>query len=623
MAQRALRSSLTRRGLTTFAVGIATGALAYAAVSAGGPGIAARLPGAALHLVAPPAAAQGLPQFGDCEQLRRWYVRTTLPRVGPWGLDGGPVMTAMAPAAGAEQAVGSSPSGTNVQEPDVDEGDVAKTDGRLVVRLTGQDLVVTDVSGTEPRELSRLRLPGRPTTGTELLLHDGHAVVVGTESLPVPGGPIFDRQGIEPGGATRLLPQPFHRDERLRLLGVDLTDPAAPRVTSDRTVDGRAVSLREYDGGVARLVMTTSTPPLHFVQPDRDRTPMQAIRQNREIVRTASVGAWLPAVRSTDGSKQPLVDCSDVRHPVKPSGPGTLSVATFPLDDPGTLSTTAVTASGDLAYSSAHRLYLATRSDRSTTVHAFALDGDRTSYVDSARVAGTVKDRWSFDEHDGRLRVATSLGDPWNPSSTDVVVLAERSGKLVETGRVAGLGRGEQVKAVRWFGDAAVVVTFRQTDPLHTVDLSDPDRPRLVGTLHVPGFSSYLHPVGGGLLVGVGRDATTGGVDLGAQVSTFDLHDLADVRRTDTLSLGEADLPAGEDPRLLTYLPAQHVVLTPVQHWDTASTEVVALHVDGDGSLRRVGSWATGRSGTAVRVLPLGGDRIALVGDEVRLVDVR
>ena len=81
-----------------------------------------------------------------------------------------------------------------MQEPDVDEGDVAKTDGRLVVRLTGQDLVVTDVSGTAPRELSRLRLPGRPTTGTELLLHDGHAVVVGTESLPVPGGPIFDRR---------------------------------------------------------------------------------------------------------------------------------------------------------------------------------------------------------------------------------------------------------------------------------------------------------------------------------------------------------------------------------------------------------------------------------------------
>jgi hypothetical protein len=632
MTQQAPRTGVTRRGLTTFAVGVTAGALAYAGVSGG---MTARVLDVGVHLVAPPAAAGELPEFDDCAQLRRWYVRTTLPRVGPWGLGGGPVMTAMgqgdasasdgvvAPqATGAERAVGSSATGTTVQEPDVDEADVAKTDGRLLVRLTGPDLVVTDVTGAQPRELSRLRMPGRPTTGTELLLHDGHAVVVGAESVPVRGGPVFDREGIEPDGTTRFLPGPRPGDERLHLLGVDLTDPAAPRVTSDRSIDGRAVSLRQYAGGVARLVVTTGTPPLDFVQPNRDRTPMQATRLNRDVVRSAPVDAWLPGVRTATGSEQPLVGCSQVRHPVRPSGPGTLSVATFPVDDPGSLSATAVTASGDLAYSSGHRLYLATRSDRRTTVHAFALDAGRTSYVASARVPGTVKDRWSFDEHDGRLRVATTLGDPWNPSGTDVVVLAERSGRLVETGRVAGLGRGEQVKSVRWFGNVAVVVTFRQTDPLHTVDLSDPDRPRLVGTLKVPGFSSYLHPVGGDLLVGVGRDASTSGVDRGAQVSTFDLHDLADVRRTDTLPLGRADLPAGDDPRLLTYLPSLRVVLTPVQRWDTATTELVALHVDRDGRLSEVGSWDAGPSGTTLRTLPLGGHRIALAGDDVRLVDV-
>jgi uncharacterized secreted protein with C-terminal beta-propeller domain len=192
----------------------------------------------------------------------------------------------------------------------------------------------------------------------------------------------------------------------------------------------------------------------------------------------------------------------------------------------------------------------------------------------------------------------------------------------VETGRVEGLGRGEQVKAVRWFGDVAVVVTFRQTDPLHTVDLSDPDRPRLVGTLRVPGFSTYLHPVGGDLLLGVGRDASASGADLGAQASTFDLRDLARVRRTDTLPLGRADLPAGTDPRLLTYLPSRRVVVTPVQDWDTGATELVTLHVSRAGALTRVGSWDAGPAGPALRTLPLAGDRLALVGDEVRVVDV-
>ena len=140
-------------------------------------------------------------------------------------------MTAMATraAAGAERAVGSSASGTNVQEPDVDEADVAKTDGRLVVpphrpgpRRDGRQ-----------RQRSRASCPGcgcraDPRPAPSCCCTTGTRWWWAPRASRSPGGPIFDRQGIEPGGATRLLPQPFHRDERLRLLGVDLTDPAAP-----------------------------------------------------------------------------------------------------------------------------------------------------------------------------------------------------------------------------------------------------------------------------------------------------------------------------------------------------------------------------------------------------------
>ena len=264
------------------------------------------------------------------------------------------------------------------------------------------------------------------------------------------------------------------------------------------------------------------------------------------------MSAWLPGIRSDGGAEHPLVDCSDVRHPVQASGFGTISVLTFPFDDPASPSTTAVTAAGDLVYSSASRLYVATTTGEAlprpvdtrgaparlptTQVHAFALDGDRTTYTASGSFRGTVKDRWSFSEHDGRLRVAAQQG-----GANAVLVLDERAGRLEETGRVGGLGRGETIQSVRWFGDLAIVVTFRQTDPLYTVDLSDPARPRVVGALKIRGFSSYLHPVGGDLLVGVGHDASATGTDLGAQAATFDLRDLADVRRADTYRFGAHD----------------------------------------------------------------------------------
>ena len=241
------------------------------------------------------------------------------------------------------------------------------------------------------------------------------------------------------------------------------------------------------------------------------------------------------------------------------------------------------------------------------------------------RSAGTVKDRWSFSEHDGRLRVAAELPDAQGPVDNGVLVLAERDGRLVETGRVDGLGRGESIRSVRWFGDLAIVVTFRQTDPLYTVDLADPDRPRVVGELQVPGFSSYLHPVGGGLLVGVGHDATADGSDLGAQAATFDLHDLSAVRRVDTLGFGPStDVSAGVDPRAFSYLPDAAGAGHPGAGLGRGGSRFVALRVGADGSLTETGSWVTrAYGGEDVRALPLGGGRVALVGDVVRVVDVR
>ena len=89
-------------------------------------------------------------------------------------------------------------------------------------------------------------------------------------------------------------------------------------------------------------------------------------------------------------------------------------------------------------------------------------------------------------------------------------MLEEREGKLVAVGRVGGLGRGERIYAVRFIGDVGYVVTFRQVDPLYTLDLSDPARPRVLGELKIPGYSAYLHPIGDDLLLGVGQDADRG-----------------------------------------------------------------------------------------------------------------
>ena len=80
-------------------------------------------------------------------------------------------------------------------------------------------------------------------------------------------------------------------------------------------------------------------------------------------------------------------------------------------------------------------------------------------------------------------------------------------------------------------GDMAYFVTFRQTDPLFSVDVSDPANPKILGYLKIPGFSEYLHPFGNGLLFGLGQDADekSGGIR-GLKISMFDISDSGNVK---------------------------------------------------------------------------------------------
>jgi hypothetical protein len=204
-----------------------------------------------------------------------------------------------------------------------------------------------------------------------------------------------------------------------------------------------------------------------------------------------------------------------------------------------------------------------------------------------------------------------------------VVRLAEDGGRLVETGRVEGLGRTEQIRAVRYFGDIAAVVTFRQTDPLYLLDLSG--RPRVLGELKVPGFSTYLHPVGDDLLLGLGEDATADGRITGMQVSLFDVSDLSAPRLVDRLRLGPGWSPALDDSRAFTFDPgrrqatfafASYGDLSGDPAGDTVGDyrdEALAVRVDGDrlaltGRMELApGSWST-------RVLT-DGDLVFAVGE--------
>jgi hypothetical protein len=631
--------TLVRRlGIAALALTTIGGSFAAGAAWGGDePVRSGRLTAAPQRPPAPPPDA-ALQPARTCQELLDWYVENTIDQVTEYGWGGGRFFPAvvedrasmvvpLGDAAESASAPGfrsqsSSETGTNVQEVGVDEPDVVKTDGELLVRIEGDELTVYDVSEARVVRVGRIRVPGRADR-RDLLLVGDQVVVLGTAYTQVRQWDV----GLAPAVRTVV-----HR--------VDLGDPVAPRVLDAQTYDAELISARQY-GDTVRLVLSTGLPELDFVTPDRDRGRRAALRENRRLVRESTIEDWLPSVSDDGADAEMLAGCHEMSIPEEFSGGGSVTVVGYHPDDPTDRAVDGVATSSTTVYSATDRLYLATggfgfgsccweplgrrvipTDDAGTTqLHAFELDGDDASYVASGEVEGYVRDRWAMDAADGVLRVAVGPSSETGPFNS-VVTLAERDGELVELGRVGRLGVNEEIKSVRWFDDLAFVVTFRQIDPLYAIDLSDPARPRRLGELKIPGFSEYLHPLDGDLLLGVGTDASLDGRVRGGQVAVFDVSDLSHPRRVDTVAYGrERITQAGQDPRQFTWLPGRRTALTVVAAWgDTggATGWVSVLTVGRDGQLRnRMVKGAYGFEDVAnLRTVPLPDDRVVLVAED-------
>lgn len=527
----------------------------------------------------------------------------------------------------ATSTVTSSETGTNVQEVGVDEPDSVKTDGEMLVRLQEHTLTTYDVSGAAVAELGSVDL-GDFHDG-EILLAGDTVVAIGTDGTRPTRG-----YGYGYGSTYGVVPQ-------TRVTTVDVSDPAAPETVQTLDYTATTVTARQH-GDDVRLVLSAGLPDLDFVQPGRGGGSRQkALDANRATVEESTLDDWLPRVSIDGAAAEQFLDCDRVAVPRAELGLGTMAVVGFsastPVADVGDLSSLGLAGDAPLAYESPDHLYLAASptppssccilfdgplttgsvAGGTTHVYDFALKGAAASYVGAGDVEGTVADRWAMDEYDGVLRLAVG------PSSetgrfNSVVLLRADGDRLDEVGRLDGIGRGEDLKAVRWFDGLALLVTFRQTDPFFAVDLTDQQDPTLIGELKLPGFSSYLHPLGGMRVVGMGEGPQSDGRGWGAQAGLFDVTDLTDPTRISTVRYGgNTRALAGDDPRQFTWVPGTRTVLTVIQRGNTG---YVSSMIARGGRLQNTMTRVDFGSDVAeVRLVPLPDDQVVLVtGDAVR-----
>ncbi|MEO3886005.1 beta-propeller domain-containing protein [Nonomuraea sp. B5E05] len=216
-----------------------------------------------------------------------------------------------------------------------------------------------------------------------------------------------------------------------------------------------------------------------------------------------------------------------------------------------------------------------------TQIHRFDVSKPGPpAYVASGKVAGRLLNQYSLSEHEGHLRVATTLNSREGQSSSSTVHVLDAA-TMEKKGEVGGLGKGERIYSVRFIGPVGYAVTFKQVDPLYTLDLRDPAAPRVTGELKITGYSAYLHPAGDGRLIGIGQEANEEGRTQGTQVSLFDVSDPASPRRLSQLFQKDSGSEAEWDPHAFLYWPRTGLAVIPLRSGDESGA--LALKIDDSG----------------------------------------
>lgn len=274
-----------------------------------------------------------------------------------------------------------------------------------------------------------------------------------------------------------------------------------------------------------------------------------------------------------------------------------------------------------------------------TGVHSFSLDRTAARYRASASLDGYVSDSYGLSARQGKLRVVTTSRAPWpgaggsGSAQNSVVVLDAAGARLAEAGRLGGVAPGAGVRTVRWFGDLAAIVTTRQTDPIRLVDLAAP-QPVPRGELDLPGYVRHVDDLGGGHLLAFGEDVTAENFSHGLKLLTVDVSDPDRPRLGPAIGYGSGSHGRSVEARYgRLYLAGGRTAfftgeVDAMGWWNPG---LLAVRIGPDGTLAKGPTWPgrpygpnNHRGGGVDEVLPLGGGRlVALTETEISILDER
>jgi uncharacterized secreted protein with C-terminal beta-propeller domain len=453
-------------------------------------------------------------------------------------------------------------TGTNNQVAGVDEADFIKTTGNHTYLLSGGNLVILQTwPAAQSQELSRTEIDGTPRA---LFLYDDVIWVV--SDLTQSNYPQFS-QSLSADFAPRV-------NTMTKVSMFRVSDPQHPSLIRETVLESRYVDARRIGEQVYLIVSA-----LIDLNPAIDNT------ENIEVDELLPMLADNTAPgTTTQPDTSAICGCEAIYRPDIPNGTGTLTIVNFDLANPlADIDSQTILGNTGLVYANQDNLYIASVEDDfwlwlpvmvggtdqalTTTIHKFSLQGS-PQYLASGRVEGHLLNQFAMDEHQGTLRLVTTEQDWWSGETENRLYVLSQSGEqLAERAYLDGLGKpGESVYAVRFDEDKGYVVTFQQIDPLITLDLSDDRNPLVAGELEVPGFSTYLHPIEGDMILAIGREGGS------VKLSLFDISDFAQPALLYDHLIANSYTEADYNHHAFTWFEQEKMLAIPITAWGNSLT---------------------------------------------------
>ena len=428
-------------------------------------------------------------------------------------------------------------SETYLQVDNVDEADIVKTDGKYIYYVTDRrEVVILSAVDGKTEKLSTIGSTGIENYISDIYVKGDKLITVGT---------IYRDDGDESSSG---------------IVVYDISDRSKPEMLYDFSQTGSILSSRmvgEY---------------IYLVTND------YVYRGGRPV----------PLCGSIDGpEKLKASDICCVPHP-RTSSYIVISAVDISSGSQGRSATKAVLGASEEIYCNDHNLYCTSMEwpdddgTYYTRIVRAGLDGLSVKIAATAAVRGYIDSQFSMDEHDGYFRIATTS----QRAGMDVNNLYVLDSKLKETGKVTGFARNESIKAVRFIGDKAYVITYEAIDPLFIIDLSDPASPRIEGEVKIDGFSTLLIPVSKDRLLGIGHATGDNGYggeyDSGLKLALFDISDPSEPKVLDSKEFKDMSSIAQYDHHALMVNGDADYFAIPYEIWNNDPIEDEDIPVEDD-----------------------------------------